>query len=372
MNTEQRVFDVLSPELRNLMVRGWLKLVIHKTKAPQPSIAWTTFTDKKFNVHLVGPFVDDLSDEALNWVVRHEIYHVILNHFSIKPCGTDLLIASDIQVNWYLQQYVDEMKELDTKLAEFMGTEEAKHVDPYEWLEFLGLTPQPYPATMLHDLLHEKAEHAESWCGGAQVSEEDLLDAQVNAAVVGASTGIGSLAGRESQTITGHMVPNWVRAVEDFARALVHSILADKRTPTRPNKLLQRMGAYVPTIKPRWDYRPDTICLLVDTSGSMLSILPQLGPAIGFLTQHNITVRLISGDMYVSYDEEVTAPPTSLPGGGGTDILPLFERAATYHPKSIICLTDGYVPSWPSDPQVPVLWITNSQAPFGSTTSYED
>jgi predicted metal-dependent peptidase len=106
--------------------------------------------------------------------------------------------------------------------------------------------------------------------------------------------------------------------------------------------------------------------MLVDTSGSMVSLVQQVGATIVYLGQHNINVRCIAGDTQVLFDEEITAAPMELPGGGGTDIVPLFKRANDYNPTGIVCFTDGYIPKWPVDPNVPVLWvIDNVEPPYG-------
>jgi predicted metal-dependent peptidase len=105
---------------------------------------------------------------------------------------------------------------------------------------------------------------------------------------------------------------------------------------------------------------PDTVCLLVDTSGSMIGLLEQVAPAVIYLNRAGITVRLIAGDTRVTLDEEVKGGkfPT-LKGGGGTEITPLFTKAMEYDPRALVCFTDGYVQRWPDKMNLPMLWVSD-------------
>ena len=84
---------------------------------------------------------------------------------------------------------------------------------------------------------------------------------------------------------------------------------------------------------------------------------------------NNISVRLIAGDTIVTTDEEYKPGSklfSEIKGGGGTEITPLFDRAAEYNPASIVCFTDGWVPRWPCNTGIPTLWVgTDRTPPFG-------
>jgi hypothetical protein len=182
--------------------------------------------------------------------------------------------------------------------------------------------------------------------------------------------GIGAESGNIRLQPAPLPTPPWVSAVQEFARAIVRTVLADRASHTRPQQALRAMGYHAPSMKPRWADFPDTVCLLVDTSGSMMGILGQVLPAVEYLRQHNITTRLIAGDTVVTVDEEIGigGQLPALVGGGGTDIIPLFRRAEDYTPRAIVCFSDGYVNSWPGAPydEIDTLWICDLESvPYG-------
>lgn len=383
----RRLLAAVPPEAQRLVASGWLDVQIVRSEHPISgmTVASTEWRKDsrglgKFIIRIHEKTAEEESASVLKTLLAHEVGHVVLGHFNLEPCPNgpmqqDMLIATDIQVNWYLRAQEENIKHL-------------KGVVAPEWLDMLKLNQQAWPADVLHDILHEMREEQGDGqgngegdagegegdpCGGIHVDPEDLADAQAGSAVAravaGKDYGTGSLA-RPVGT-SGASMPQWVKVVADFARSLVESTLAEARSHTRPNQALRQIGIHVPTLKPRWAYVPDTVVILVDTSGSMGQLCKQIGPAVQYLRQHNMTVRLIAGDTKVDFDEEVESVP-DLPGGGGTDIVPLFDRAMTYKPKALICFTDGYVPAWPQENKdVPVLWICESEVPYGQVVKPE-
>jgi hypothetical protein len=169
--------------------------------------------------------------------------------------------------------------------------------------------------------------------------------------------------------------PPWVKAIMRFSKSIVRTIQTERRTMKKPQPMLKAAGAYVPSMRPTYRNVPDTVCLLVDTSGSMWNLLPQVMPAVMWLTAQGLKVRLIAGDTRVTMDEEI-GKGSKIPdivGGGGTEITPLFDRSDDYDPRAIICFTDGYVPGWPKDKGVPTLWITDyPTVPYGEKAGVND
>ena len=348
------------------------------------AIAWTSYetplVDKAFfQVNVREPFASSAPIPTLRALIWHELYHIFSNHFKIGTCGTDMLIATDIEVNWWLDT-TDELKLLKEM--------EPNCIDPTQWLEMLELNPAvPYQAEFLHELLHEKAEGMEGnrICGGidqtdagrasaiASIGNAIAAPGSQNSAGQAWGTGQGAWAYRPSTTV----LPQWAKEVQEFARAFVKTKLGGDRKHSRPVHVLRQIGIHAPSIKSRWKNVPDTVCLLVDVSGSMYggSVLSQLATTVGYLQRHSITVRLIAGDTRVVLDEELRGGTwPQINAGGGTDIVPLFECADKYSPKAIVCLTDTEIPTWPKNPGVPTLWVVpqGRTAPYGQVTIYLD
>ena len=379
--------------ISTLLANNWIKCEV---ESEGPAIAWTEWDDssKCFRVHFLES-VASLSGEAMRTLWRHEVGHIVFRHFSKEMCDPDnlqrsmneALVASDIQVNTYLDNkpIMDEIGQLALAHSGVTDRQTGGYVDPEEWLPKIGLKVHEYPYDVIHTYLHKFVDETENhpaggMCGGitGPENEEDTLaalNATVVAAVSGNSNGDGSTDGGESWGSTpGNMrisipnsppLPDWIGAVESFARSIVEIVLAERRKHSRPNEMYRSVGIHVPTYRPSWAYKPSQVCFLVDTSGSMVSDLKYVSPVVEYLARHNIETRLITGDTHITFDGVVTSIPEII-GGGGTDITPLFDRARTYEPESIICFTDGYVPAWPKDDGIPTLWVgCKEKVPYG-------
>lgn len=346
-----------------------------------PSVAFTTWdkVSARYDIYLRSDALENYDDHTLEFLIHHEIGHVILGHFTIDCQRPDAMIAADIGINYHLRADDNLIRELDGVIAK-------------EWLEELQLEYKSHPVTVLHDILHEDMDAGiqqaienfknggpgtgSSMCGGIEVTDDP-------AAVATALAARGELSEEEKEALGGqapgaHSLganvssmagtkPEWANKLAEFAQNVVQLVVADKRTYRRPHAIAAAYGLHVPTRQPSWAYKPDTVILLVDTSGSMLDYIKQIGPTIAFLNSHEIKCRIVAGDTRVLFDEEVVVPPTTLPGGGGTDIIPIWDRGLTYEPKAVVCFSDGYVMRWPSDPGIPTLWIMDKEvtAPFG-------
>ena len=361
------------------------------------TIAWTDFDEKgkRWVVHF-HPRCATLSDEAKFALWRHEIGHIFFAHFNIKPClpedphrsFTEMLQVGDLQINYYLLQNKKTMYEIGAmakaihkdKTGE--DTEGPGFLDPEKILPELGLSVQEYPYEIIHSYIHQRNDEQEQngegsgegsgYCGGIHSPGSSTAEATSAAVIAGVaaegekelgnSSMFGTNPGMGEIRLRDNDLPDWIAPLESFARAIVQTVLAEKRSHTRPQEIYKSVGVHMPTSRPRWAYKPAQVCFLVDTSGSMYHELRYVMPVISYLNQHEISVRLIAGDTYVTTDELI-APGQSLPeaiqGGGGTEITPLFDRAADYDPASLVCFTDGYVPRWPNDPGVPTLVVAS-------------
>jgi hypothetical protein len=276
--------------------------------------------------------------------------------------------------------------------------ERADLVDPTTELKNLGLNEkQCYRASILHDMMHVEGEEMPGncvggvmdgnskpgMCGGIAKIDDPRAKAigsianLVDPTKDGQAMGIGNLMGNGEFKYQAKDTPVWAKKMFEWARAIVEPCLSEGRKHSRPIWSMREVGIHVPSLKPRWDYKPKMAIVALDTSGSMWgSVLNQTASAVNFLRQHNIQVRLIAGDTCVQYDKELTNGfPKDLPGGGGTDIVPLYDHAVDkYNPEAIIFITDGYVPRWPKNKNVEILWITlpDAEPPFGTVVFYKD
>lgn len=364
-------------------------------------IAWTKFDEDSgrwtINFHSRA---NELSNEAQAVLWRHEVGHISLGHFNKEMCTPDnpkrsqaeAFVVSDLQINYYLLPQKYAMYEIGKVALDIHTSNTGEEVDgcgfidPEELLPSYGVELGEYSYETLHAYVHDTYDDSNDnnigMCGGIELGDPSN-DAKAQATIISIVAGandesFSKLIGNNNADahiyLRENKTPTWVNSLEKFARSIVQSVLADTRSHTRPQEIYKSYDVHMPTLRPRWTYKPEQVCFLVDTSGSMMNDMVYVMPVISYLLQHNISVRLIAGDTVVTMDEEFTPGTSKLPekvvGGGGTRITPLFTCAAEYDPRSIVCFTDGYVPDWPKDPGVPVLFVgTARKPPFGTVCS---
>lgn len=401
---EKRILLQNAPEyVSNLVAGNYFHCDVTDSGDAPPALAWTFFDTKaKRWIISFRPDAAGMSPGAQEALWRHEVGHIAFAHFGKETCKPDDPIRSrieqlqvgDIQVNYYLLEEPEVLAEVgrcSLRVAERLSGELPQgpgFLDPRILLPEIGLTVQEHPYDVIHAYLHQKIDEKNdkgngsgNWtqealnaaCGG--IINGDELDAEsgaeLSAAVVGAVSDFGSEASIGSIRLRESNLPEWIDSLEAFARAIVEIVMADTRSHTRPQDIYKAYDVHMPTMRPRWAYKANQVCFLVDTSGSMYEGLQYVMPVVQYLTQHNISVRLIAGDTRVTFDELLT-PSTPLPeavvGGGGTEITPLWERAMEYNPRSVVFFSDGYVPKFPrNEGDIPTLWVgCQVDVPFGS------
>ena len=377
------------PEAENLVTLGFFKL--DRAKEGRRSHGVWNKDARRWDIFVQPEALTDLTNDEQLAVVRHVIGHIVLRHYQEDCKEEDSRIAGDIAVNWWANEEL--MQSINSKIGGYL--------DPVEEQKKLGLPGETYvPYDVLHEMLHVAQEqsdgggdgdgegHGDTFCEGVEgPGSGDEGFAQALAATMAAEAakneetanqyGLepGVQPGQNRLPPAPEPPPPWVKAIMKFSRSIVRTVQTERRTMKKPQPMLQAAGAYVPSVRPTYRTVPDTVCLLVDTSGSMWSMLPQVMPAVMWLVSQGLNVRLIAGDTHVTMDVEL-GKGSKIPdvvGGGGTEITPLFDRADDYKPRAIICFTDGYVPKWPKDNGVPTLWITDYHTiPYGTKAGVND
>ena len=382
MKLYNRMMTLLPDSAVRLVSSGAVDM---KLNAEGPTFAWTAWSKRKgaFIINFTDE-VADMRDDQVTFLWYHELGHIVLGHFASQAMDCtrpDRLVSADIAVNWHLRASDDLIREINGVVAS-------------DWLEDMKLGQQTYPFFILHDILHERVEeHAANCpgcndegegehkegdgdpCGGIEYTDDPRAVARAISARQAAGAddspirevALGSQAGGLDITLGDSDLPDWLPALERHARSIVEVELADARTHKRAQPTLRSAGIRVPSVRPTYRPVPSTLCLLVDTSGSMLGDLHYVAPVLAYLKSNGITTRLIAGDTRVTFDEIIDRVPEKLEGAGGTDIQPLFQRAEDYEPKGLVCFTDGFVPVWPEDKGIPTLWVgCQTDVPYGS------
>lgn len=210
-----------------------------------------------------------------------------------------------------------------------------------------------------HDLMPSDMPEAE-----AQVHAQKVRQLVAQAATVARMAGkMGAELERLVGTVLTSTVP-WPALLRDALQTVVR----DDEAWSRRNRRMA--DVYLPG---RYSLRLESICIIVDTSGSIgaeeLSQALAEIRAVAEQTQPE-TLRVLAADIRVVSDEEVDwDSPLNLTfdGGGGTDMRVPLEHVEQYNPAAVVLITDGYTP-WPtSEPpyNLIVCCTTDVEVPIG-------
>lgn len=185
----------------------------------------------------------------------------------------------------------------------------------------------------------------------------------------------GSLSGSLSVWADGRLAPpvtSWFAILRRETGAVVRRAAGGRKTYRRPHRRQACMGSHPRNpIRATYESEKARVWYAVDTSGSM-------GPenhahAVGNL----LAVAGAAAEVYVlACDTKIQGEPVKLPrsrsaalamvrdmltGGGGTNFVPIFEKAESAkgktRPDLVIVATDGGGPAPSKAPSVPTIWL---------------
>lgn len=363
-----------------------------------------------------GPeFLDEIGDSELEFVMMHEILHVILQHCLRQGERDHYLfnIACDIVVNSNIL-LSNNMNRASITLKKYG---EAMHLAPD------GKEGHQYTAEQVYSMLvsHEKG-------GSSGISADGGSGRQGNSASGNSKdrprgndrgkvqNGVGNGAGWDDHSRWGTALDDgslkdvWVKRFRDACEAIsirdpsnsrgLMPLFADRlfkelKNPqtdwrsilndfvqeevtdysfTPPDRRFGDSPFFLPDFNDKGDMVED-ILFMIDTSGSMSDdmITAAYSEVKGAIDQFNGRLKgwlgffdaaVVEPKLFES-EEEFKVIKAS--GGGGTSFQVIFDYARTRMqekpPASIIILTDGYAP-FPKESAangIPVLWLLNNE-----------
>ncbi len=362
-----------------------------------------------------GPkFLDDLTDSELDFIMMHEILHVVLQHcFRGGDLDKELFnIACDIVVNSNILL----SNNMDLKTITLRKYGESIHIAPD------GKEGYEYTAEQVYEMLHLPSPKHGSivTLGGLMLGEFDVDDDfEVKVSVLGRAKQIqgkkDSDLGWDDHTRWGMDEDDdtlrdvWVKHLEDACEAIsirdpsnMRGILplcaerllkelrksqTDWRTIlndfvqeeivdysfTPPDRRFDDGPFFLPDFNDKDDIVED-ILFMIDTSGSMSDdmITAAYSEVKGAIDQYDGKLKgwlgffdaaIVEPKPFENEEEFRIIKPS---GGGGTDFQIIFEYVYKYMsdktPASIIILTDGFAP-FPKEKLamgIPVLWLLNN------------
>lgn len=389
---------LLLARMRILCSHGFFGLLLMHMKYSVDEGCETAYTDAE-RIAFSPDFLDGLSDGELDFVLMHEILHVVLRHcMRSDPDDPELFnVAADIVVNSII---MDENNG-DPRSITLSNYGESIHKAPD------GKEGNRYTAEEVFEMLKSASQCRRTKGGGKN----------------GSGKGGSGKSGKGNQSSGWDDHSHWVKAdadgslrdvwVKRFAEACEAISIRDASNqrgtlPKFAKRILEELT------KPQTDWRqilcdfvqeeindysfspPDRrfedspfflpdfnekdetvkdILFMIDTSGSMSDkmITAAYSEIKGALEQFNGKLRgwlgffdaaIIEPQPFSDLEEFAVIKPA---GGGGTDFRIIFEYVEQHMreepPASIIILTDGYAP-FPKEEVskgIPVLWLLNNE-----------
>jgi len=357
-------------------------------------------------------FIDSLDDKQTEFLLAHEVLHIILDHFKRQSDKNELVvtpdgrilplwnIATDYAVNSILvEEGVGEIpkgglhdpsfskksaekiyEQLQKRLVKVFvfpsspasggngGRKDGENYDGEEAYMVESGTLDEHPDS-------SKSSSDSSSSRKTAEGREEWIRRMLSAAQIAKKRG-RLPAGLEILIATSTTPSlNW----RDYLARFLRSFAKDDYSYHFPDRRFIWQGIHMP------DLHIETceLCIAVDTSGSIsneelmqfLTEVAEICATIPSIRLHLIccdaevqTYRLFEG--YEGFD----FGDVEIRGGGGTDFRPVFDfiEENSINPDALVFLTDGngYYPI--SEPDYPVLWVLSAEGddtcvPFGET-----
>lgn len=343
----------------------------------------TAYTDGK-KIVFGAAFLNHLTDSELDFVMMHEILHVVLQH-----CGRgnrldkDLFnIACDIVVNSNI--LLENNMNLSSISIDNDGP--SMHLAPNgkegfhytaEEVYFMFHIPDPDEKNAEYKPDEQTLDDHSPW-GQGELSE--AASEKWNGILIETVQALSAGDGGNGQCSN---VPLCVgRMLKDMAKSRLdwHTILADFIRPddmdysfTQPDRRFSSYDLFLPSFT-EIEGAPKNLLFMIDTSASMSD--EQISEAY---REIKAGINQFAGKLagWLGFFDREVKPPVAFdtdrpleikkaPGGGGTSFETIFEYVGHHMednpPDAIIILTDGDAPM-PDEKEsrgIPVLWLINN------------
>lgn len=395
---------LLQSRLRVLLKHGFYGILLMHLQMKLDPLCETAYTDAK-TIAFSPTFLENISDSELDFVMMHEIMHVVLGHcFRGKNADQDLFnIACDIVVNSNILNYNNE--DVKTITLENYGDSFYKLPNNKKGYD--------YTAEEVYDMIYNHPDYQiykkknnktqnnsknnsgknsgnrskesncdnQLWDNHSQWSKEDIGDQATvwTQRVIDAATAVE----RQKEVLGTGGIPlyierqlnelknpqtNWRILLADFIQEEVCDY-----SFSPPDRRFSETDFFLPDFNDT-DFEIADILFMVDTSGSMSNemISDAYSEVKGAIDQFDGKLQGWIG----FFDSAVIEPKPFLDindfakikayGGGGTSFNIVFnyinDKMKDNPPKCIIILTDGFCdfPNESVTNGIPVLWLINN------------
>lgn len=369
---------LLAARMRILCNHGFYGLLLMHMIYSIDEGAETAYTDGE-RIAFGPKFLDELSDSELDFIMMHEILHVVLQH-CLRGDVDDperYNIAADIVVNSNI------MLENDGKPSSItlLKYGESMHIAPD------GKEGYLYTAEEVYEMLApmKKNEKHRRWDDHTQWSNMEDNSVLRDVWVKHFAETCEAVTVRESANSRGilpmfakRMLERLRRPQTDW-RSMLNDFIQEEINDYSflpPDRRFQDNPFFLPDFNENGESDVvEDILFMIDTSGSISDkmMTAAYSEVKGAIDQFNgklcgwlgfFDAAIIEPKPFSNFEEFSMIKPA---GGGGTDFQIIFEYVNQHMqenpPASIIILTDGYAP-FPKEEMangLPVLWLINNE-----------
>lgn len=375
---------VMTSRMRILVNNGFYGLLLMHLKISVSTKHETAWTDGKERIWLNPTFVDEISDQELDFVLMHEIMHAALQHtFRKGDYKAEIFnVAADIVVNSNIYHSNNDNADF-VSLDKFGGIQ--LHVAPndsegyiytveevylmllkksemgeFDYREYQGWDYHEAMNDSYTETLHESLE----WQGYIRQACEAI-------SIRNPQKTRGQLPAFAERFLLELKKPqiDWRQLLTEFIQDEVNDY-----SFMPPDRRLDDSPFYLPDYNER-DDKPGKVLFAIDTSGSMSDeeIIACYSEIAGAIAQYNgrlegylcfFDARLTAPVAFYEIDDLLAIKPV---GGGGTSFDVVFNYLEDVSeenlPQSIVILTDGCAP-FPREERakgIPVLWVIDNE-----------
>ena len=337
----------------------------------------TAYTDG-YRINFSPVFLESLSNDEVDFVLMHEILHVVLKHcFRGRKVDPYLFnIACDIVVNSNILY----SKNMNLKYITLEKYGESMHLAPNGKEGYLYTAEEVYNMLIKDSLSKNsgKSVKGESFDDHSHWEEADddftidewekrVIDAAESSAKRDTSVGNIPLGVQRYISSLKNATIDWRMLLNDFI-----SLEVGDYSFTPPDRRMDGpffMPDFNEMVEKEDD--PKEILFMIDTSGSVNSnqITQAYSEIKGALEQFTSLTGYLGFFDYVVYEPQEFSSIEDIleiipKGGGGTNFFAVFEYVNNLEnkPKAIIILTDGYArfPKESVRNGIPVIWVMNN------------
>lgn len=337
----------------------------------------TAYTDG-YRINFSPVFLESLSNDEVDFVLMHEILHVVLKHcFRGRKVDPYLFnIACDIVVNSNILY----SKNMNLKYITLEKYGESMHLAPNGKEGYLYTAEEVYNMLIKDSLSKNsgKSVKGESFDDHSHWEEADddftidewekrVIDAAESSAKRDTSVGNIPLGVQRYISSLKNATIDWRMLLNDFI-----SLEVGDYSFTPPDRRIEGpffMPDFNEMVEKEDD--PKEILFMIDTSGSVNSnqITQAYSEIKGALEQFTSLTGYLGFFDYVVYEPQEFSSIEDIleiipKGGGGTNFFAVFEYVNNLEnkPKAIIILTDGYArfPKESVRNGIPVIWVMNN------------